>query len=143
MLFRCHATHFYVSFGTQNLMVTIIFKFDPRKGELPVKLGQIRLNFKIQNLQKYAYLVQICLRIPTMSFIFIYDNKCQKVHFKNVTSSPSPGLLAIAQPKTMILLLHFVCMLFVCISITYNPFFYNLKTSAFGNYFLNNRNFEF
>ena len=44
------------SFGTQNLMMTLIFKFDPRKGQLEVKLGQIRSNSKIQN-----FLTKICL----------------------------------------------------------------------------------
>ena len=61
----------YGSFGTQNLMVTLIFKFDPRKGQAQVKLGQIRPNFKIHIFKrKYAFLVQICLRIPKMPFIF-------------------------------------------------------------------------
>ena len=61
---------FYV-FLTQNSMVTFIFKFDPRKSQLQVKLGQIRSNFKIQIfLHEYAYLVQFWLRIPKMSFIF-------------------------------------------------------------------------
>ena len=117
----------YGSFGTQNLMVTLIFKFDPRKGQLQVKLGQIRSNFKIQN-----FLTKICLSCADlsqdskMSFIFMYDNqKCQKMNFKNVTSSSLPDFLAIAQPKTKILLCNFVCvLLFVCILIKYIPFFW-------------------
>ena len=43
---------FHGSFGTQNLMVILIFNFDPRKGQLQVKLGQIRSNLKIQ---KFSY----------------------------------------------------------------------------------------
>ena len=39
--------------------------------------------------------------------------------------------LAIAQPKTKILLWKFVCVLFVCISITYIPFFGNLENFGF------------
>ena len=33
---------FYESFGTQNSLMTFIFKFDLRKGQFHVKLGQIR-----------------------------------------------------------------------------------------------------
>ena len=40
---------FYGSFETQNLMVALMFKSDLRIGQFQVKLGQIRLNFKIQN----------------------------------------------------------------------------------------------
>ena len=43
-------------------MVTLIFKFDPRKGQLQVKLGQIRSNFKIQN-----FLTKICLSCADLS----------------------------------------------------------------------------
>ena len=54
-----------------------------------------------------------------------------------MTSSPLPGFLAIAQPKTKILLSYFVCGLLACISITYIPFSLDkLKISDFiGNYF--------
>ena len=47
---------FYGSFGTQNLMVTFIFKFYPSKGQLLAKLGQLRSNFKILN-----FLTKTCL----------------------------------------------------------------------------------
>ena len=88
MKFKCPATHVLWSFGTQNSIVTFIFKFDPRKGQLKVKLGQTRSNFKIQNFfSKYAYLGQFCLRVPKKSFIFIYGKQeCQNLHFKNMTS---------------------------------------------------------
>ena len=46
---------FYGSFGTQNSMVTFIFKFDLRKSHFHVKLDQIS-NFK-NFLQKHTYLV--------------------------------------------------------------------------------------
>ena len=39
-------------FGTQKTMVKSISKFEPRKGQVQVKLGQIRSNFKIQNFFK-------------------------------------------------------------------------------------------
>ena len=55
------------SFGTQNSMVTSISKFDSRKGQCQVELGQIRSSFQIPNLlTKNAYPVQFCLRIPKM-----------------------------------------------------------------------------
>ena len=38
---------FYVSFETQSSMVTFIFKYDPRKGQVQVKLSQIGSNFEI------------------------------------------------------------------------------------------------
>ena len=43
-------------------MVTLIFKFDPRKGQLQVKLGQIKSNFKIQN-----FLTKTCLSCAVLS----------------------------------------------------------------------------
>ena len=97
---------FYRSFGTQNLMVTLIFKFDARKGQLQLKLGQIRSDFKIQNfVQKYAYLVQISLRISkNVIYFYVRQLEMPKMHFINVTSLPLPVFLAIAQPKTKIML---------------------------------------
>ena len=53
---------FYGSFGTQNSMVAFVFKFDPMKGQLQVKLCQIRSNFKIQNV-----FPQICLSYAVLS----------------------------------------------------------------------------
>ena len=58
-------------------------------------------------------------------FLCTTIKNAKKIHFKNVTSSPLPVSLAIAQVKTKILLGNFVCVLFVYISITYNPFFEN------------------
>ena len=46
----------YGSFGTQNLMVILIFIFDPRKGQVQVKLGEIRSNIKIQKLLTKIFL---------------------------------------------------------------------------------------
>ena len=53
---------FYGSFGTQNSMLTCTIKFDLRKGQLQVKLGQIKSNFKIRNC-----LTKICLSCATLS----------------------------------------------------------------------------
>ena len=43
-------------------MVTFIFKLDPRKGQLHVKIGYIMSNFKIQN-----FPLQICLSCADLS----------------------------------------------------------------------------
>ena len=55
MLHECRATHVYGSLGTQNSMVTFIFKFDIRKSHFQVKIDQIS-KFK-NSLQKHTYLV--------------------------------------------------------------------------------------
>ena len=66
---------FYGSFGTRNSMVTLIFKIDQRKGQLQVKLSQIRSNFKLQ-----SFITKICPSCAVLSrdsktkFIFMYDN---------------------------------------------------------------------
>ena len=79
------------SFGPQNSKMAIIFKFniknDPRKGQLHVKLGQLRSNFKIQNFHtKKCLSCAVFHRILKMSLIFMYNYKYQKSLFKNVTS---------------------------------------------------------
>ena len=51
MKLKCPATHVLWPFGTQNSIVTFIFKFDPRKGQLKVKLGQIsKFRISFQNM---------------------------------------------------------------------------------------------
>ena len=117
---------FYGTFGTQSSMVTFIFRFDTRKGQTRSK----KLNFQNQNLLlKHAYLVQFCLRIPQMSFIFTYGSqKCQKLPFKKVTSSHLPVFLAIAQPKKNIALKFCICV--VCKKL-YNMYFFFWITPKF------------
>ena len=78
----------YGSFGTQKSIVTSIYKFDQRKGQ--IKPGQIRSNFLIQN-----FLTKTCRSYPILpqdSQKCSYNYKCQKLHFKKVTSSPFPAL---------------------------------------------------
>ena len=53
-------------------MVTLIFKFDPRKGQLQVKLGQIRSNFKIQNFLTKIYLSCADLSQDSKNVIYFY-----------------------------------------------------------------------
>ena len=59
---ECHATHVLLSFGTQNPMVTFIFKFNPRKGQSHVKLDQICSYFRNQN-----FLTETWLSCPVLS----------------------------------------------------------------------------
>ena len=85
-------------------MVAFISKFDQMKGQLQVKLGQIRSNLKIPKCR-----TKICLSCTVLtqdSKVIFYVRQLQmlKLHFKDVTSSPLPGFMAIAQPKTTILL---------------------------------------
>ena len=47
---------FYGLSGTQKSIVTLISKFDPRKGQIQVKLGQIGSNFRIQSFLTKTYL---------------------------------------------------------------------------------------
>ena len=66
---------FYGSFGTQNLMVALVFKFDPRIGQLQVILGQDRQNFKIQFFS-YKNMPILCRCVSGFEkiFIFMYEN---------------------------------------------------------------------
>ena len=97
---------FYGSFGTQNTMVAFIFRFDPRKGQYKVKLGQKRSNFQNQNFH-----LKTCLSCPVLSqdsknviYFYVRQLEMPKIAFQKVTSSPLPGFLTIAQPKIKILL---------------------------------------
>ena len=96
---------FYGSFGTQNLIVTLIFKFDPRKGQLEVRQGQspktpinkqrqgqIRSNFKIQNFLSKVWLSCADFSQDSKNVIYFYVRQLgmPKMHFKNVTSLPLP-----------------------------------------------------
>ena len=75
MLLTCRTTHVLWVILDAEFNVTFICKFDPRKGQLWVKLGQIRSNFEIKIfLTKHAYPAQIYLSVPKMTFVFIYDN---------------------------------------------------------------------
>ena len=49
MLHDCRATHVLWIIGDAEHDVAFIFRFDPRKGQCKVKLGQIRSNFPNQD----------------------------------------------------------------------------------------------
>ena len=134
---------FYGSFGTQNSMVSFNFKLDPRKGQVHVKLGQIRSNFKIT------------IFLHNMLILCSFVSGFQKCHLLLCTAITNAKacisnmwrhhlyiFLAIAQPKK---LWNFVCVLFVCISIRYIPIFWDKWRilDYKGNYIFENRNFEF
>ena len=116
----------YGSFGTQNLMVILIFIFDPRKGQVQVKLGEIRSNIKIQKFLTKIFLSCAELSQDAENVIYFYVRQLEmpKIVFQICDVITFTCFLAIAQPKTKILLWKFVCVLFVCISITYIPFFW-------------------
>ena len=117
---------FYGSFGTQNLMVILIFIFDTRKGQVQVKLGEIRSNIKIQKFLTKIFLSCAELSQDAENVIYFYVRQLEmpKIVFQICDVITFTCFLAIAQPKTKILLWKFVCVLFVCISITYIPFFW-------------------
>ena len=75
MLFKCRATHVLWVIWDAEFDGDTHFKFDPRKVQLQVKLGQIWSNFKFQN-----FITKACLSCADlsqdskMSFIFMYDN---------------------------------------------------------------------
>ena len=121
-------------------MVTLIFKFDPRKGQLQVKLGQIRSNFKIRNFLTKIYLSCADLSQDSKNVIYFYVRQLEmpKNAFQKCDVITFTCFLAIAQAKTKILLWNFVCVLFVCIPIIYSGFFKNFP--RFGKY-LNKSNF--
>ena len=61
--------------------VQIFFQFRSNFNFNSIQFNSIS-DFKIF-LQKYAYLVQICLKIQKIPFIFMCDNyKCQELHVK-------------------------------------------------------------
>ena len=138
---------FYGSLWTQNSMVAFFFKFDLRKGQMQVKLGQIRSNFKIQKILIKTYL--ICYDLSQNSkkcLLFL----CTKIRItKHCISKIWRHHLylfffTIAQAKTKILPWNLACFLFACISITHILVF--CITENFGFYrqlFERSWNFEF
>ena len=64
---------YYGAILNAETMVALISRFEPRKSQFQVKLGQLLSKFQIF-LQIHAYFIQFCLRIPKMLFIFSYLN---------------------------------------------------------------------
>ena len=113
--------------------MTLIFKFDLKKGQLQVKLGQIRSNFKIQNFLTKLWLSCADLSQDSKNVIFLCTTirNAKKMHFKNVASSPLPVFRhCTAKNKAIGLKL---CMRVVCMypDHIYSYFLDNLKISDF------------
>ena len=140
---------FYGSFWTQNSMVTLIFKFDQRKGQLQVKLGQIRSNFKLQNFitkicpscavlsqdsKKYIYFYVRQLKMPEIAFqLGIWTHYLYLFFFWPLHS----------QKQRYCLEILYACCLYVSDHI-YSGFLDNWKFfDVIGNYFWKKWNFEF
>ena len=119
-------------------MVTLIFKFDPRKGQLQVKVGQIGSNFKIQNFRTKACLSCAYLSQNSKNVIYFYVRqlKMPKMHFKNVTSSSLSVFFWPLRSQNKDIALNF-CMGVVCVYLDHIDFGFsdNLKISDFiSNY---------
>ena len=76
----------YGSFGMQNSMVTIIFKFGLKKGLCQVILGHIRSNFGTQFffLQKHACVVQFCLSFQNGQLLYVRQIEMPITCFRKV-----------------------------------------------------------
>ena len=87
------------SFGTHNSIVAFIFKSGLMKDQCQVKLGQKAkiLKFEVSS-HKHAYLVQFCLGIPKIPFIFTYNNQKSQKSFL-VRSSHLPAFLTLPSQK--------------------------------------------
>ena len=84
MLHVCCATHFYVSFGTQNTMVAFIFRFDSRNDQYKVKLSQKTSNFQDQKFLLKTYVSCPVLSQNSKNVIYFYERqfKMSKIALK-------------------------------------------------------------
>ena len=127
------------SFWTQNSMVTFIFKFDPRKGPLQVKLGQIWSNFKTQNFLTQVYLSCAVLSQNSKNVVYFYLRQLEmpKISFQGCDVITFTWFFGQCTGKNKDIALKF-CLRFVCMYLDhiYSVCFNNLKISDFiGNYF--------
>ena len=130
---------FYGSFGTHNSMVAFIFKFEPRKGQLHVKQGQITSNFKIQN-----FLIQICLSCADLSqnsknviYFYVQQLEMQKIAFQKCDVITFTWFSGHCTAKNKDIALKF-CVRVVCMYVDhiYSGCLDNVKNLDFiGNYF--------
>ena len=123
----------YGSFGIQNLVVTSISKFDPRKGKYHVKLGQIRSFFQIWKCAYKCMPILFRLFQDSKNTIHFYVRQLEmpKNAFQKLTSSPLHDCLEIAQPKIKILAWKFACVLFIRILMMHIPVFWCLEYFEF------------
>ena len=126
MLHECRATYILWQIGTQKTTVTFISKFDPRKDQFRVKLGQIKSNFKI-----HKFLIKTCLSYPVYVSGFRKCDLFLRTSIRNAKSSiPKSDVITFTcfflplQSNIKILLWKFVCVLFVCSFTTYILYFW-------------------
>ena len=114
---------FNESFGTQKTMVTSISKVEPRKGQVPVRLGQIRPNFEIQKFLTKTWLSYLVLSQDSTNEIYSYVRQIEIpiIAFlkSDVITFTCFFLPTIAQPNIKILPRNLVCVLLVCILTMY------------------------
>ena len=72
MLFKCRVTHVLWVIWDAEFAGDIPFKFDPKKGQLQVKQGQIMSNVKIQNFPTKVYLSCAVLSQDSKKYICFY-----------------------------------------------------------------------
>ena len=142
MLFKWCATHVYGLFVTQKSMVKFIFEFDPRKGQIQVKLGQIRSNFKIQN-----YLTKVCL---LCSFVSGFPKNVifyvRQIEMPNIAFQKCDVIIffcsffghCTAKKKRYCFKILFACCLYVLRSF-YSVFGYHEKLGFYRQLFLKNK----
>ena len=108
---------FNESFGTQKTMVTSISKVEPRKGQVPVRLGQIRPNFEIQKFLTKTWLSYLVLSQDSTNEIYSYVRQIEIpiIAFLKSDVITFTCFFTIVQPNIKILLRNLVCVLLLCI----------------------------
>ena len=103
-------------------MVTLIFKFDPIKGQLQVKLGQIRSNFKIF-LQNMPNMCRFFSGTKNVIYFYVGQLEMGKNCISKMWHHHLYLFLGHCTGENKDIALKFCMWLFVCISITYIPGF--------------------
>ena len=129
-------------------MVTFIFKFGPRKGQLQVKLRKIRSNFKIQN-----FLRKVCLSCAVLShnsknviYFYVRQLEIPKIAFQicDVITFRYLGLRPLhSQKQRYCLSILFACCSYVLRSHIFQFFGYLENFGFYRQLFLKNQNVEF
>ena len=138
MLFKRRATYVLWVILDAEFDGDTHFKFDQRKGQLLVKLGQIRSNLKIQN-----FLTLICLYWADFSpdsknaiYFYVWQLEMPKIAFQKCDVITLPVFLAFAQPKKDIALKFCMCVVCMYLDHIYSAFFGWLKKFDFiSSYF--------
>ena len=145
MLFKCRGTHVLWVIWDPEFDGDIHFEIWPKERSISRQTSSNKVKF--QN-SKFSYknipILSIFVSRFPKNVIYFYVRQLKMPSFKNMTSLPSPGFLAIVQSKINILLWNFVCWFFVSILMIYILFFDNVKISDFiRNYIFKNCFFKF